>query len=99
MRMENQVVLVTGGAGGIGAATVARMRREGATVASLDRVPHEIAGVFTATVDLNEPDALEAVAGKVRTAVGDPDVVIHSAAASVFGETVETSDADMERIF
>jgi NAD(P)-dependent dehydrogenase (short-subunit alcohol dehydrogenase family) len=99
MRMEKQVVLVTGGAGGIGAATVARMVREGAEVASLDRVTHEVAGVFTTTVDLNEPDALEDAAGRVRSAVGDPDVVIHCAAASVFGDTVETSDADMERIF
>jgi NAD(P)-dependent dehydrogenase (short-subunit alcohol dehydrogenase family) len=99
MRMEKQVVLVTGGAGGIGAATVARMVREGAKVASLDRVAHEVEAVFTATVDLNEPEALEEAAEKVRSAVGDPDVVIHCAAASVFGDTVETSDEDIERIF
>jgi NAD(P)-dependent dehydrogenase (short-subunit alcohol dehydrogenase family) len=99
MRMDKQVVLVTGGAGGIGAATVARMVREGAKVASIDRTPHQVDGVFTTTVDLNAPGELEAAADRVRSAVGDPDVVIHCAAASVFGETVETSDADMERIF
>lgn len=99
MRMDKQIVLVTGGAGGIGAATVARMVREGAKVASIDRTPHEVAGVFTTTVDLNAPNELEDAADRVRSAVGDPEVVIHCAAASVFGETVETSDADMERIF
>jgi NAD(P)-dependent dehydrogenase (short-subunit alcohol dehydrogenase family) len=99
MRMDKQIVLVTGGAGGIGAATVARMVREGAKVASIDRTPHEVEGVFTTTVDLNAPNELEDAADRVRNAVGDPDVVIHCAAASVFGETVETSDADMERIF
>jgi NAD(P)-dependent dehydrogenase (short-subunit alcohol dehydrogenase family) len=99
MRMEKQVVLVTGGAGGIGAATVARMIREGAKVASLDRTSHEIEHVFTTTVDLNEAGALEDAADRVRSAVGDPDVVVHCAATSVFGDTVETSDADLERIF
>jgi 2-keto-3-deoxy-L-fuconate dehydrogenase len=99
MRMQKQVVLVTGGAGGIGAATVERMVREGATVASIDRIAHQRDGVFTAVVDLSVPEELELAAQQVRTAVGDPDVVIHCAAASVFGETVETSDADMERIF
>jgi 2-keto-3-deoxy-L-fuconate dehydrogenase len=99
MRMDKQVVLVTGGAGGIGAATVARMVREGAKVASLDRTAHEVEGAFTTTVDLDVPNELEDAADRVRSAVGDPDVVIHCAAASVFGDTIETSDADMERIF
>jgi NAD(P)-dependent dehydrogenase (short-subunit alcohol dehydrogenase family) len=99
MRMDKQVVLVTGGAGGIGAATVARMVREGANVASIDRIPHQVEGVFTTTVDLNVPDELASAADRVRSAVGDPDVVVHCAATSAFGETVETSDVDMERIF
>jgi 2-keto-3-deoxy-L-fuconate dehydrogenase len=97
--MDKQIVLVTGGAGGIGAATVARMVREGAKVASLDRISHHLEGVFTLTLDLNVPDELEDAADRVRAAIGDPDVVIHCAATSVFGDTVETSDADIERIF
>lgn len=99
MRMDKQVVLVTGGAGGIGAATVARMAREGANVASIDRTPHRVEGVFTTTVDLNVPDELASAADRVRSAVGDPDVVVHCAATSTFGETAETSDVDLERIF
>jgi len=99
MRMEKQVVLVTGGAGGIGAATVERMLLEGATVASIDKTAHEVGGAFTATVDLDLPNELELAADRVRGAIGDPDVVIHCAATSVFAETNETSDADMERIF
>jgi NAD(P)-dependent dehydrogenase (short-subunit alcohol dehydrogenase family) len=99
MRMDKQVVLVTGGASGIGAATVARMVREGANLASIDRTRHQVEGVFTITVDLNVPDELASAADRIRSAVGDPDVVVHCAAASAFGETVETSDVDMERIF
>lgn len=99
MRMDKQVVLVTGGAGGIGAATVARMVREGAKVVSIDRTPHQVEGVFTTTVDLNVPDELANAADRVRSAVGDPDVVVHCAATSTFAETAATSDGDMERIF
>jgi NAD(P)-dependent dehydrogenase (short-subunit alcohol dehydrogenase family) len=99
MRMDKHVVLVTGGAGGIGAATVERMVREGATVASIDKNAHQAGGVFTTAADLDLPNELELAAHRVQAAVGDPDVVIHCAAASVFGDTVETSDADLERIF
>jgi NAD(P)-dependent dehydrogenase (short-subunit alcohol dehydrogenase family) len=99
MKMDSQVALVTGGASGIGAATVSRMVREGAKVASLDKVPHETEGVFTTTVDLNTIEELEGAADRVRAAVGDPDVVIHCAATSIFADTIETSDADIERIF
>jgi NAD(P)-dependent dehydrogenase (short-subunit alcohol dehydrogenase family) len=99
MRMKDKVVLITGGAGGIGKAAVLRMQREGARVASLDRSPHQIEGVFTATVDLDAPGDLEAAAGSVRAALGDPDVVIHCAAASVFGPTIDTAKADIEKIY
>lgn len=99
MRMKNKVVAVTGGAGGIGAAVAVRMLREGARVASLDRVLHEIAGVFTTTADLSVSGDLDGAAEKIRAAVGDPDVVVHCAAMSVFGHTINTSPADIEKIY
>jgi 2-keto-3-deoxy-L-fuconate dehydrogenase len=97
--MKERVVVVTGGASGIGAATVQRMVREGAKVASLDMVPHEIEGAITVTVDIGLPGQLESAAERVRAAIGDPDVVVHCAAKSVFGETIDTSDDDIDRIF
>jgi NAD(P)-dependent dehydrogenase (short-subunit alcohol dehydrogenase family) len=99
MRMKDKAVLITGGAGGIGKAAVLRMQREGARVASLDRSPHQIEGVFTTTVDLDRAGDLEAAAASVRSAIGDPDVVIHCAAASVFGPTIDTAKADIEKIY
>ena len=99
MRMNGRIVVVTGGASGIGAATVQRMVLEGARVASLDMTPHEAEGVFTAVVDLNVPGQLESAADLIRTNLGDPDVVIHCAAKSVFGETINTSQEDVESVF
>jgi NAD(P)-dependent dehydrogenase (short-subunit alcohol dehydrogenase family) len=99
MRMKDKVVLVTGGAGGIGRAAAVRMQSEGARVASLDRDLHEIDGVFCTTANLAQAGDLEAAAEKVRSFVGDPDVVIHCAATSVFGLTINTSQADIETIY
>ena len=97
--MNGQVVMVTGGASGIGLATVRRMVREGAKVASLDRTTHKIEGAFTTVSDLNISAQVEGSADRVRAAVRDPHVIVHCAATSVFAETIETADADIERIF
>ncbi len=99
MKMSGRVVVVTGGARGIGEATVQRMVREGAQVASLDLAPHEIEGALSVAVDVGEPDQLVSAAELVRATLGDPDVVIHCAAKSVFGETIDTAPGDIERIF
>jgi len=99
MRMKDKVVVVTGGAGGIGAATVERLQREGAIVASVDRAPHEFARVFTTTGDLEVAGDLEKASERIRSAVGDPDVVVHCAAASVFGQTINTPNVEVERLY
>jgi len=52
VRLREKVALVTGAAGGIGAATARRFAREGASVAINDA----------------RPDGLEAVAGEIRAA-------------------------------
>lgn len=99
VRLAGKAALVTGGASGIGAACVARFVREGARVASLDMQSHEPEGAVAITADLGSDESMHKAADEVRTAIGDVDIVVHSAATTAFATTVETKPEDIERIF
>ncbi len=63
--LTNEVVLITGGASGLGRAIVERFLEEGAKLAVLDRTPDRL----TELVEVN-PDRLMVIAGDVRD-IGD----------------------------
>lgn len=66
--LEGQVVLVTGGASGLGAAIVARFLEEGASLAVLDRTPERLADLAAANPDrvLVSPGDVRAIADNQR---------------------------------
>jgi 3-oxoacyl-[acyl-carrier protein] reductase len=71
---------VTGAAGGIGSAVVARLVAGGATVAALDRDPVSArAGVHSVPVDLADPVACVAAARTARDLLGHIDVIVNNA--------------------
>jgi NAD(P)-dependent dehydrogenase (short-subunit alcohol dehydrogenase family) len=83
---EGRVALVTGGASGIGAATVERLRAGGAEVHVFDLANGD---------DVRDPAQLEAAIGRLRRL----DVLV--CAAGVGGEslhTVDVSDEEWERV-
>jgi len=67
-------VLITGGAGFIGTYFAERLLAAGNTVASLDMVPSDVAGVDSHLGDVRDPD-------RMRAALEGVDRVIHLAAA------------------
>src|SRR4051794_7296139 len=67
--LENRVVIVTGGAAGIGRATAARFREEGAKVVVWD-LPD---------VDVSKADAVNAAADAVAREHGRIDVLVNNA--------------------
>jgi 3-oxoacyl-[acyl-carrier protein] reductase len=96
----DQVVVVTGGNGGIGAAMVAAYVELGATVINSDRGPTPV-GEAAAYYDLDVTDetAVKAMLADVVEKYGRIDVLLH--AAGVLGDTVDpmsTTTAEFERI-
>src|ERR1041384_2898462 len=89
--LNNKRVLITGGASGIGAATVNRFLREGARVAVIDcdeaggrslrqKYP-DLAGVIQA--DVANPDAVEDAFRTLDSMLGGLDVTINNAGISL----------------
>ncbi|GAA5971294.1 hypothetical protein JCM11641_008298 [Rhodosporidiobolus odoratus] len=81
-KAEEEIVLVTGGAGGLGSDVVSRFARRGAKVVVLDIAPLAAdapAGVKHYKVDLASKDAVQEAAKKVIAEVGYPTVLINMA--------------------
>ncbi|MDX8465686.1 SDR family NAD(P)-dependent oxidoreductase [Mesorhizobium sp. VK23B] len=82
-KFKDKVVVVTGGASGIGAATVDAFWLEGARVAALDikeRAEKAPDGVRSYPCDVADETSVEATFDRVVSEIGNIDVVVHSAA-------------------
>ncbi|OAA48646.1 NAD(P)-binding domain protein [Metarhizium rileyi] len=99
---SREIVLVTGGAAGIGASMVRCLAEKGITVVVLDVQPMTIktnSRVHYYQCDLRSPDAVVAVADQVRAEVGHPSVLIHNAGVAR-GKTIMGSEpADVRFTF
>jgi 2-keto-3-deoxy-L-fuconate dehydrogenase len=96
--LQGSVALVTGAASGIGAAIVARFRAEGARVAGLDLAPGS-ASDCDLVADLRSDGALAEAFATMKATVGAPDILIHAAAATVSGGTIDTETGDYADIY
>jgi meso-butanediol dehydrogenase/(S,S)-butanediol dehydrogenase/diacetyl reductase len=89
--LKNKRVLITGAAGGIGTATVARFLEEGARVAALDRdddALHRLQQAHTAlsasvVADVSDPDDVARAFDKLDHLLGGLDVLINNAGISL----------------
>jgi 2-hydroxycyclohexanecarboxyl-CoA dehydrogenase len=100
MRLEGRKALVTGGAGGIGAAIAARLAAEGAEVwvGDIDvdgarRVAGEIAG-HAVELDVTDLDAARAAV----EATGGLDVLVNNAGTDEFGFFPQTTPEQWQRV-
>ncbi len=105
--LARQVALITGGGGGIGAATARLFAAEGAAVAVLDRdgplaeaVASEIgAEAMALTCDVTDPAAVEAAFEAVVGTFGGVDIVVSNAGAAWQGKIGEVSDDALRASF
>jgi 2-hydroxycyclohexanecarboxyl-CoA dehydrogenase len=99
MRLEGRTALVTGGAGGIGAATARRLAAEGARVAVGDldadaarEVAAEIDGLAT-ELDVTDTGSVARAVAAVADAFGPVDVLVNNAGTDRFAFFVKTDEA------
>lgn len=88
--MPEQVVVVTGAAGGIGSAIVRRFEAVGAVVVGLDLVDG---------FDVRDPLACESAARDIVGRHGRVDVLCNNAGTSAVGDVVSATPEDWQRVF
>lgn len=105
--LARQVAVITGAAGGIGAATARAFAAEGAAVAVLDRdcegaqaVAEAIGGAALGIAcDVTRPDEVAAAFDRVVEAFGGVDIVVSNAGAAWRGRIGEVDDASLRESF
>lgn len=98
-RFSGQVAVVSGAASGIGLAVARALAGEGARVAAADlRNGPQEAGVTWYCCDVSRAESVRVLADDVRRDLGDPAVLVHSAAVTAFLDTLSTPYEEFERI-
>jgi NAD(P)-dependent dehydrogenase (short-subunit alcohol dehydrogenase family) len=98
-RLDGKVCLITGAAGGIGAATAARFEQEGAIVVGVDLLEHEV-GSLSISADLTSEEAVVSMYTAARQRFGRIDVLFNNAGISPTDDAsvVETALEAYERV-
>ncbi|MCZ7563249.1 MAG: SDR family oxidoreductase [Burkholderiales bacterium] len=110
MRLVDKTAIVTGGASGIGAASVVRLLAEGARVLAVDTDADGLERLRRASgdaaprlqrmaADVAAPAIAERAVAQVVDAFGRLDVLVCSAAVSVGRKLADTPDEEWERVF
>jgi short-subunit dehydrogenase len=97
MRLKNERVLITGGAGGLGSLLSERLTKAGADITILDRAPPAQSGAPTITGDLSSIDDLQRLAQDISKQ--DWDILINLAGVQHFGPFEAQSAASMARTY
>jgi NAD(P)-dependent dehydrogenase (short-subunit alcohol dehydrogenase family) len=98
MRLDGKVCVITGAAGGIGAASAAVFAREGAVVVGVDLI--DSPGDLSLRVDVTDEDAVTRMYAEVRDRYGRIDVLFNNAGISPTDDSsaLETTLEVWERV-
>ena len=100
-RVEGKVVVVTGAAGGQGAAEAAALAREGATVVATDlheRAPSPSAGVVYRRLDVARAEEWAELGAWLEREYGRVDGLVNNAGIAFRGRLQEIEQADWDRV-
>ena len=97
---SGSVVAVTGGARGIGAATVRAFSEAGASVASLDLDPPSAAGsALVEQCDVSSPDDVAKAFAAIEAKLGPVDVLVNNAGVNASYDPVAMSPEEWDTFF
>jgi NAD(P)-dependent dehydrogenase (short-subunit alcohol dehydrogenase family) len=103
IRLDGKVAIITGGAGGIGAATARLMAARGARVVVADlafepatKLAAELPGSLAAELDLEHQSSIKAMVATVAAHYGQLDILINNAA--LLGPDVAQRDGNIEHM-
>jgi len=105
--LAGKTVVITGAAGGIGAALAAAFQAAGAHLALLDRDAercHALASsldgspALIAACDISDPASVAAAAGKVQQVLGGADVLVNNAAILAPGDLMDLELSEWRRL-
>ncbi|MFI2379151.1 2,3-dihydro-2,3-dihydroxybenzoate dehydrogenase [Streptomyces sp. NPDC018964] len=108
--MDNRLALVTGAAGGIGAAVARVLGEQGIAVAAVDRDPDQLDEVVTKLgadglpvtpfpSDVTDSAAVETLVAEVERRLGPIDYLVNTAGVLRLGEVTDFSDEDWSSTF
>ena len=97
--LKNKVVIVTGGAKGIGAGCVDRLLDAGAQVAIFDLDSVSSEKTFNLKVDVSKESEVEKAVGEVVAKFGKIDGLVNCAGIQTYGSATETTEAVWDKTF
>ncbi|WP_191060088.1 2,3-dihydro-2,3-dihydroxybenzoate dehydrogenase [Geminicoccus harenae] len=100
--IAGKMALVTGAAGGIGAAVVRLLHEEGARVVAADLDPGAVAfpePVRAEPLDVRDSQAVDALVARVEAEWGPIDIGVNVAGVLATDLVVDTSDATWQQVF
>lgn len=95
MQLMNKRALVTGAAGGIGRAIVAKLQAEGAMVTGTDIIPSK--ADFSIEGDLMDGSFCDGLPERAMRAMGGLDILVNNAGIITRGPITQASDDDLQR--
>ncbi len=107
MQFSGKTALVTGGAGGIGAATAARLSSAGALVVVADLNAAAASACATGLpgpalgreLDVTRPDAIAALVAQLEAEVGGIDLLVNNAGVYDMEPLLDVTPAGFDRLF
>lgn len=106
--LAGRIALVSGAAGGIGAAVVRALNAEGTHVVAFDRDEPALARlhsdradvpVYTRVADVRDSAAIEGLVAQVEKEIGPIDIGVSVAGTLTTGLAIETTDQDWDAMF